>query len=522
MKQTRKPLRILLVEDLADDAELTLHELGGAGFDIASRRVETKIEMLAALADGVWDVVISDFNLPAFSADAALAILREKDADIPFIIVSGCIGEESAISMMKKGASDFVMKDKLARLAPVIERELQDATARRERRQARNALSSNRKLLAGITSSLGEGIYVLNTRGELTFMNPEAERLLGWTAAELLGRNVHNIIHTQRSQGTPLSESNCGVLRVLKDGNHCKSDEDVFVRKDGTLIPVSITVSAVMEEGKAVAAVAAFQDISLRKRAEHDLLESRAQLRELTDYLQTVREEERTRLARELHDELGQMLTAVKFDAKWLASNLSGAQQEITDKIASMSCLIDATLDAMRRVAADLRPVMLDDLGLVAAVEWLTEDFGKRYGLAIQFEREAGQLEYGCGGNCEKENCHMDAGVATGAFRIVQECLTNVAKHAQAERVRVFLKCRGGKLMIWVTDDGKGMHAADAEVHAGKPGSYGIIGMRERAIGLGGTIKITSARNKGASVEAMLPIKFVNNRGRDDKDIDRR
>jgi len=513
-----KSLRVLLVEDSPDDAELVLFELGEAGFDVASRRVENKTEMLAAMAEGGWDVVISDFNLPAFDTGDALALLREKDEDIPFIIVSGLIGEETAIALMKKGASDFVMKDKLARLEPVIARELKDAATRRAHRRALDALQANEKLLEGITSSLGEGIYVLNTRGELVFMNPEAERLLGWKATELLGRNVQNVIHTQRTSGTPLFESDCGVLRVLQDGVCCKSDDDVFVRKDGTLIPVSLTANAIMGDGKAVAVVAAFQDISQRKQAERELLDSRTQLRELTDYLQTVREEEQKRLARELHDGLGQMLAGIKFDAKWLAAHLSGAQQEITDKITSMSDLIDATLDAMRRVAADLRPAMLDDLGLMSAVEWLTEDFGKRSGIGIRFEREVGQLEYGCGDSCEKEICRMDAGVSTGAFRIVQESLTNIAKHAQAERVQVFMKCREGKLMIWISDDGKGMPAA--YTRAKKPDSYGIIGMKERATCLGGTIKIISAQNKGTRVEAILPIKFVRNRGRNDQDFD--
>jgi len=144
---------------------------------------------------------------------------------------------------------------------------------------------------------------------------------------------VHKIIHSQNPDGTPLAESDCGVLGVLRHGNVYKTDDEVFARKDGSLIPVSYISTAIMEGGKTTAAVTSFQDISQRKQAERDLLESRKQLRELSSYLQTVREEERTRIARELHDELGQMLTAVKLDAMWLTTRLSGQQPGLQTRL---------------------------------------------------------------------------------------------------------------------------------------------------------------------------------------------
>lgn len=499
------PLHVLLVEDSQDDADLILLQLRKAGLEISSKRVDTEDAMRKTIMANRWDLVISDFNLPRFGAREALAVLREADADIPFIIVSGCIGEECAIALMKLGASDFVMKGKLARLAPVIERELQDASVRRERRLALEALRANEKLLKGITSSLGEGLYVLNAAGELIFMNPEAERLLGWTESELLGQSVHKIIHPQNPDGTPLADTDCGVLGVLRDGNVYKTDHEVFARKNGSLIPVSYTATAIMEGRKIVAAVTAFQDISQRKQAEQDLLDSREQLRELSAHQQSVREEERTRIARELHDELGQMLTAVKLDATWLACRLSSENPNIVNKINSMSRLLDRTLDAVRRVAADLRPVMLDDLGLAAAVEWLTEEYDKRTGIDIRLEMD---IEHGqC--DCPSGICNLDAGTATAVFRIVQECLTNIARHAQAEHVLVSLKCQGDKLMLVVSDDGKGMPVAGERRH----NSYGIIGMRERAHNLGGTFSLSSVPWEGTRVEVVMPIKTVDHAG---------
>jgi two-component system sensor histidine kinase UhpB len=488
---SHKPLRALLVEDSQDDADLILIALNEDGFDVVCERVETEDAMSSAINGRIWDVVISDFSLPRFSAINAMTILRKANLDIPFVIVSGCIGEESVVALMKDGVSDFVMKDKLARLAPVIKFELHNANMRREHQVAQDALKRNSALLSGITSALGEGIYVLDEEGRLTFMNPEAERLLGWMEAELLGQNIHNVIHGQNPNGTSLAEADCRIYKVLKTASIYKSEDEVFMRKDGSLIPVSITSSAIIENNKAVASVTAFQDISLRKQAEQELQEKRKQLQKLTMHLQTVREEERTKIARELHDELGQMLTGVKLDAKWLATALSGPQPLIQEKIISMSKLIDETLDAMRRVAADLRPVMLDDLGLEAALEWLTEEFGKRTGLHIQLEldRQAGQYE------CPE----LDDEIATAAYRIVQECLNNVARHARALHVHVLLRCREDMLLLRVSDDGQGI----TEIQ--KRNSFGIVGMRERATGLGGVLHISSIEGEGTCVEVSLP-----------------
>lgn len=499
MKSSRKPLHVLLVEDSQDDADLILLELSKTGFDLVCKRVETEAAMREAMKVGSWDIAISDFNLPRFNARKALEVLRATDEVIPFIIVSGCIGEENAIAMMKEGASDFVMKDNLFRLAPAVERELKDAAMRQEHRDAQDALQANEKLLRGITSSLGEGLLVMNDEGTLLFMNPEAERLLGWPESELFGEDVHRIIHPQKQDRTPLPETDGGVPGAQKYGGGFRTSDDVFIRRDGSRIPVSLVATAINEDGKAVASVVAFQDISQRKQSERDLLESREQLRELSCYLQTVREEERTRIARELHDELGQMLTAVKLDAMWLANHMSGEKQNIAGKIDSMSLLIDETLDAMRRVAADLRPVMLDDLGLAAAVEWLTEEFAKRTGISIQLEMDvehSAHLDAGC---------DLDAEVSTAVFRIVQECLTNVARHANAAQVLVSLKCLDDRLMLRISDDGKGMHSANES----KRRSFGLIGMRERAYGLGGTFSFSSIPGMGTSVEVAMPLKPI-------------
>ena len=497
MNLPRKPLRVLLVEDSRDDADLLLLELDEGGFDVACTRVDTGETMRAALAGGSWDVAISDFNLPRFDTREALAVLREADADIPFIIVSGCIGEESAIALMKEGVSDFVMKDQLARLAPVIERELQDATARRERRQAQVALREREQRYRGIFDNVLDSIFLLEVTNDGRFrnleVNPAFEKSSGMSSSALVGKFIEETVPEETAQLVIAKYRRCVEAGTVTNEEITLELPSGIRHYHSSLIPVRD------DSGRIHRIIGISRDITERKQAERDLLKSRTELRELAAYLQTVREEERTRIARELHDELGQMLTGVKLDAMWVASHLPAGQPEMASKVAAMSGLIDETLDAMRRVAADLRPVMLDDLGLLAAVEWLTEEFGKRTGISVHLEID---VEHGeC--DCQGGEGDLEATVATAVFRIVQECLTNVARHAEAGHVLISLGCHDDKLMLLLSDDGKGM-PVDAE---GKRGSYGIIGMRERVHGLGGKLSLLSIPGEGTAVVAIIPVK---------------
>lgn len=484
-------LRILLVDDSADDAELILLALAGAGLSVTGHRVDTETAMRAALHDKTdWHLVISDFNMPSFSAFAALEVLQQTGRDIPFIVVSGFIGEESAVAILKAGAHDFVKKDNLARLAPAITRELREAENRRARRAADEALSRSEKRLRAITAALGEGVFVTDTEGILTFMNPAAEHLLGWSEAELSGQVVHDIIHRRDSASLPIRREECGHSMALDGAPLVRVEDDMFLRKDGTPMPVASVSAPILDGENIVAAVTAFQDITVRKRAAEELLESRRQLRALSAHLQTVREEERAHIARELHDELGQMLTALKFDVSWLRNRCPAcAIAEVGDKLADMGELLDSTIAAARRISADLRPTMLDDLGLKAAVEWLVEEFAKR-NAAIRCET---RLELG-------DNLIHD-NIATAAFRIVQECLTNASRHANASQMHVFVGVQDQQLHVGVRDNGHGLPA-----RPGRKDSYGLIGMRERAEALGGTFRMHSAPGEGVSIEVTLPL----------------
>jgi signal transduction histidine kinase len=228
-----------------------------------------------------------------------------------------------------------------------------------------------------------------------------------------------------------------------------------------------------------------------RKQAEQETISSREQLRNLSGYLQAAREKERTLIAREIHDELGQALTALKMDLFWLGHHLPENFCELHKKAAAMIKCIDGTIKAVQRISAELRPGLLDDLGLAAAIEWQAKEFRDRTGIEMEI-------------NICPEDIVSDRERSTVIFRIFQEALTNVARHAQATALKVSLIQREQKLILKVRDNGKGI----TQEQIFDANSFGLLGMRERVHPWGGSVKIKGVRGKGTVVFVSI---MVNN-----------
>jgi PAS domain S-box-containing protein len=278
----RTPLRVLIVEDSEDDAQLILRELRRGGLSPRWTRVDTAESMRTALEQERWDVVISDYKIPGFGGLAALGLLKQRDRDVPFILASGVIGEEVAVEAMRAGADDYVMKRNLARLPPVIEREVREAEVRRRRRRAEEALQRQLLFTRALSDSIGEGVCAIDRHGRLTFANPAAQRMLGWSEAELIGRELHEWVHPDRDERV------CPILDVMRSHAAWHGDDDVVRTKGGALIPVSLTASP-LSDGLIAGggAVLAFQNIQERKRlleAEHFLAGASEALAELLDW----------------------------------------------------------------------------------------------------------------------------------------------------------------------------------------------------------------------------------------------
>lgn len=348
-----RPLRVLHLEDSELDHELALAHLRRGGLDLRCRRVESREEFEAALNDP-WDLVLSDYNLPGFSGIQALQILRRRRLELPFVLVSGEIGEETAVDAMRNGASDYLLKNNLARLVPAVEHAIEAAETRRA-----------------------------------------------------------------------------------------------------------------------------------RAAADRDLQASRQQLRALAQHLQTSIETERAAIAREIHDDVGGSLTALKFDLDWVRRHAeSPAMQQRA--VAALELLTHA-IDASKRVMHNLRPAILEQ-GLVAALQWMAGNFERRTGIECRFRSTHEALQ-------------LPPGVPLVAYRMAQEALTNVSKHAHASRVAIDLTLGAGVLSLEVADNGRGMTEADRA----KSRSFGLRGLHERAATVGGWVDLASGPG-GTSLILSVPV----------------
>jgi signal transduction histidine kinase len=364
MEDVRKPLRILSLEDDPDDRQLMAATLEEDGLDCELVYAQTAPEFEAALGRETYDLIVSDFTLPAYGGLSALAAVKKIQPETPFILVSGTIGEERAVLMLKSGATDCVLKNHLARLGTAIRRALAEAEERTRRRRAEEAL---------------------------------------------------------------------------------------------------------------------------RDQAE--------QLRALAGRLETTREEERMRISREIHDELGETLTSQKLGLMWIRQRLAALKQPETlepvfQKIDFLGSLADGTAGRVRRLCTELRPPILDDLGLPAAIEWQAREFQARTNIQCHIDPDDVVVDF------KDER-------ATALFRIFQEILTNVARHANATRVDVELRAEEGNLTLEVRDNGRGIAK---EKKPGRVLSLGIVGMRERATMLGGQLAIHGKPGKGTTVTVSIPL----------------
>jgi len=355
-----------------------------------------------------------------------------------------------------------------------------------------------------LLQSTGEGIFGIDMDGRCTFVNRAAAQALGWGTDMVLGRNMHELAHHSRADGTHYPECQCPIFNAFRRGLPCRIDDEVLWRADGSSFPAEYSSYPIIEHGEVKGAVVTFVDITERRRAQellkktNDELERRVaertrELRDLANHLETVRESERTRIAREIHDELGSLLVALKMDTHWLARRVA-QQDSLVAKCQGMGRLIDSAVAGVGRIITDLRPSILDHQGLWAAMEWQAQEFIESSELDVQL-----QLHVAAGVE------PPSGGLAIAVFRILQEMLSNVARHARARSVQIRIEVDGPPepvLYVDVRDDGVGAAAADLA----HPQSFGVIGMRERAGHFGGRLSIDSAPGAGTRVRLVMPL----------------
>lgn len=490
------PLRVLLVEDDPGDAMLLEAELASGGFVPQIERVENCESLQQALSRSQWDIVISDYRLPQFDGLEALAMVRAVEADLPVILVSGNAGENFVVQAMRAGAQDYVLKNKLSRLVPAVKRALDDAEIRRQHREAEKALERSEAFRKTVLDSLVEHIAVLDASGSIVSVNHawlEFAGKNGASASESYWLGINYLDACEKAVGhdfgTEAAAAVAGIRAVLSDERTsfsmeyaCNSptEQRWFVMHVSTLHDCQPGV------------VIAHENVTSRKIAELEVESARARLAELTLKLIQAQEQERKVLARELHDELGQRFTSLNITLHHLRNHLiseeaNRAWQMASDEVAAM-------IQRVRDISSTLRPPMLDYLGLEAAIRQLLNEHFVHSSVTCVFEYAG--LPY-----------KLPAQVEITAYRIIQEAITNIVRHAEASQVVVELNGgeQGNELEIIVRDNGQGFDLAALGVRASRTG-IGLMGMRERVMLLGGQFSLVTQPDNGTRIDVLLPL----------------
>lgn len=481
--------RILIVEDERPFAEIVEGFLRRLGYQVAGI-VDSGEAALSLAAETRPDLALMDIEIRGDMDGFEVAEALRQKLDIPIIFLTGKADDATLERVRRSESFGYLLK-------PFRPEELKAAVELAFIRHGREAhLERLEQSFAAAFKSTEDAVILAGTDGAVTFINPAAERLTGWSASRAIGQSLEAVLKlpVQADGGVP------GILRAASRGAFVH--ETILTTTAGREIPIEVSASMVRDEIRGdTGSVLVFRDVTVRKQHEAGLKKSQVELRSLASHLESAREAERTRIAREIHDELGQLLTGFKMDLAWLEKKLSAqpevARATLTEKVRAMTGLLGDMVLCVRRISAELRPGILDDLGLVAAVEWQTRDFQKRTGIRAQVSAEVVEQSF------PRE-------VATALFRVLQESLTNVARHAAAQNVRVQLHEENRRLTLQVSDDGRGI----THVELSKVGAFGLMGIRERILPLRGQCDIHGTPGRGTTVRVTVPLDLPKDDGK--------
>jgi PAS domain S-box-containing protein len=436
-------------------------------------------------------LIISDVAMPRMDGIELCRLVRAHPAlsQMPVLLVSAERKDnESVLAGLQAGADDYLeapyepvqLLAKVARL--LARRQTEEAL----RKRAEEKLKQSEGQLAEAQQLAHVGSWNWDIKSNSVIWSDELYRIFG-----LEPQSVPASLETYLARVHP--EDQAFIKHAIEQTPKSKSPLSLFyriIRPDGEVRILHSHRHVVTDEaGNTVRTFGAVQDVTERKLAEEQLKSSNEKLRALAARLQSVREDESLRIARAIHDELGGALTALKIDLSWLNKRLTEPGTEaLKQKLKSMSELIDETIQQVRSISTELRPAILDDLGLAAAIEWQTNEFQRR-------------TEIECRIIALQEDVALSAEKATAVFRIFQEILTNVARHAHAKHIEISMTKRNGELVLQVADNGRGIKEDETTAST----SLGLLGMRERALVFGGRVEVAGSKGAGTTVTVSIP-----------------
>ena len=449
-------LRFVLLEDDSSDAELIQNELSESGLCIVWQHAVGERDFRAALKGPAPDLVLADYTLPGFDGMSALRLVRECWPNVPFVFVSGSLGEERAIDALKSGATDYVLKDRLQRLPAVVRRAITEARERQELHNAELAIEAQRVLLGTLIDNLPDVVYAINRDETLTVVNRALLDLIKQQRGTLIGRKLGDV----PVLGERIDDGESLDAQLLRSGRAQTDRERAVVAKNGSVrwwltskIPLRDPTS-----GAVMGLVCTARDVSARKELEQEILE--------------ISNREQRRLGSDLHDGLGQELTGLSLLLKSLEVQITRETPHYLPQLTKITELLAHTIQSTRSLARGLAPVNLERGGLPEALRHLATRCTDMYGLDCDFIDRALKLP------------ELDEGSATHLYRIAQEATTNAARYARAKSIRIELRSSPRKLYLTITDDGIGLSVGLAQ---GKPG-LGLKIMEYRAHMMGGTV----------------------------------
>jgi len=511
-------LHVLYLEDNKQDVVIAEAKLEDEGYVCHLTHVETQADFVQALDKGGFDVILADYNLPSFDGLSALAIAREKTPDLPFIFLSGVMGEEVAIETLRNGATDYVLKNRLSRLVPAIRRAMEEVEEHLERRRAERALEKLSRQNELILNSASEGIIGLDLNGNHTFVNSAAAQMLGYRVRDLIGKHSHAIWHHSKRDGSPYPEAECPIYSVCKHGIIRRVKDEVFWKKNGTSFPVAYTCTPILEGVNLIGAVVTFTVVTKRKR-EKEEEESRRQLQHLAELL-----EERTdELARSRTD-MQQFAYAASHDLREPLCVIAGFVNLLKKRYkgrldAKADEFIDLTTDGVERMQEMIKDLSEYSKAGMKGIKLKPVDFSLALDKAVLNLKTAIEESGAIITHDELPTVMADTSQIT---RLFQDLIGNAIKFHGKEALRVHISAerKDNEWVFSVRDNGIGIEPDARErifldfqrLHErGKhPGTGMGLAICKRIVEQhGGRIWVESELQKGSTFHFTIPYKEV-------------
>lgn len=466
------PLRVLHCEDMASDGELVERMLHRWYPPIEYLRVAGEAGFRGALRDNPPDLVLCDYTVPGFGGPAALRIAREASASMPFIFVSGTIGEDNAIESLRQGATDYVLKDRLARLIPAIGRALREARLRRHNEAAMLALAHHRRLLSGVLAALPDFIYAVDRDNRVIACNPRASQFLSG-GSDIAAHN--RLLIDLAPPGVDIRRIATENARLMAESRETYDADGWLVGADGSdrFLSVSKTPLRDLDSGELCGLVTVGRDITERLGLERAVLDAS--------------ERERRSIGGDLHDGLGQELSGLGLLLAVVERSLGDGAPQARAALLRAQEVLRHAMATTRRLARGLAPIDLEEAGLAAALATLVERSSLMFGVecSLVATPESGHL--------------IDPTVAAHLYRIAQEAIGNAARHGQAARIEVRL-APPPEPYLEIADNGTGFDADNPRPSTG----MGLRLMRYRATIIGGLLSVDSDRT-GTRIRCRIP-----------------